>query len=77
MAPGRGPYPLIGTVRINPLPFPLPSPSSHSSHMGQLYLYNFLNTRVSRPHPSSKVGSQIPGDGSRVKSGYGHAWLHL
>lgn len=26
MAPKRGPYPLIGTVRINPLPFPAPPP---------------------------------------------------
>lgn len=58
-------------------PFPSPFPSPHSSHMGQLYLYNFLNTRVSKPHPSSKAGYQIPGEGSRVKSGYGHAWLHF
>lgn len=77
MAPKRGPYPLNGTMRINPLPFPVPFPPPHSSHMRQLHLYNFPSTPVSKPHPSSKAVYQIPREGSRVKSGYGHAWLPL
>lgn len=78
MAPERGgPYPLIGTVRINPLPLPFPFPSPYSSHMGQIYLYDFLNIQVSRPYPSSKAGSQIPGGGVKGKEWIWARLTHL
>lgn len=76
---GGEPYPLIGTVRINPLPLPLPLPlpSPYSSHMGQIYLYDFLNIQVSRPYPSSKAGSQIPGGGVKGKEWIWARLTHL
>lgn len=80
MAPKRGPYPLIGTVRINLLPFshPFPSPHPRVPMWDSFFLIiYFFNTRVSRPHPSAKGGARVPGVESRVKSGYGYAWLHL
>lgn len=77
MAPKRGPYPLIGTVRINSLPFPDPFPPPIVPIWGSFIFIISSTPSVSKPHPSSKAGYQIPGEGSRVKSGYGHAWLHL
>lgn len=54
MAPKRGPYPLIGTVRIKLLPFshPLPSPRPRVPVWGSFFLIiYFFNTPCEQTLP--------------------------